>query len=103
MPLQLIPAIPFVLGVSAIALFAVIHRVWAPAPNHVRHLKQRTSWAEERTFVAMNRLRASRHLSAALPGLTEPGQLVEVLTAFEKDGFLTADVTVPAEHRVDLR
>jgi hypothetical protein len=66
-------------------------------------VKQRTSWAEANRFAAMNRLRASQHLSAALPGLTSPGQLVEVLTAFEKDGFVVADVTVPAEHRVDLR
>jgi hypothetical protein len=103
MPYQLFPAIPLLLGLSAFALFTLVHRIWWPSHSHQRQLESRARWANANRFAPINRFRAAQRILIDLPGLPVSGDKIQVLGAFEKQDYLVADVIVRADHPVDLR
>jgi hypothetical protein len=92
MPVQFLPAIPLVLAILAIGLFAVVHAIWPSTYGYELLLRRRARWADARGFFSVNRIRATNRIASALPGLPG-GEHVAALNAYEKDGCLVSDVT----------
>jgi hypothetical protein len=93
MTVQLFPAVPVVLALIAVGLFAAVRSVRPAKHGFDLLLRSRARWADTNGFVPVNQVRAANRIQDALPGL--PGsQNVSALNAFEKSGCLVLDVVV---------